>query len=240
MSENSKPDLILLHGAMGTLNQFDAIIPHLLSHYNVHTLNFSGHGGSEIPQDGFTLLQFETDVLNLLNTKKISNAHFFGYSMGGFIALSLAGKFPSRVISVFTLATKFNWTPETAAKEIKMLNPEVVQQKVPKFADILHQRHLPVDWKNLMLATSNFMVWLGNNPPDDNFYKSVTCPVRLGVGDKDAVAGVAETFSVLKTFNTASFLVIPDSQHPFETIPVERVAFEIKEFIERNENSFSK
>lgn len=227
-----KQNLILLHGALGAETQFSGLKELLSIQFNVFTLNFSGHGGSEISGE-FTLTQFENDVLEFLDSNNISAAHFFGYSMGGYVALSLAGKNPSRVLSVFTLATKFIWTPEMASKEIKMLNPEVIQQKVPKFAEQLQQRHAPADWKINMKATADFMMWLGNNPPDENYYKKVNCPVRISLGDRDTVAGVAETFSVLKLFPAASMVVIPDAQHPFETIPVNRIVYEIKEFIER-------
>ena len=47
-----------------------------------------------------------------------------GHSMGGYVALKLALKRPELVDRIITLGTKFNWTPEVAAKEVKMLNPD--------------------------------------------------------------------------------------------------------------------
>ena len=43
---------------------------------------------------------------------------------------------------VFTLATKFEWTPDIAQKEIKMLDAAKIAEKIPAFAQLLEKRHL--------------------------------------------------------------------------------------------------
>ena len=54
--------------------------------------------------------------------------------MGGYVALQLANKHPKYVQKIITLGTKFAWDKETAAKEVKMLNPEKIEEKIPAFA----------------------------------------------------------------------------------------------------------
>ena len=65
--------------------------------------------------------------------------------------------------SIVTFGTKFNWSKEAAAKEVKMLNPEVIEEKVPKFAQMLKDTHAPNDWKTLLHKTAAMMKGLGRD-----------------------------------------------------------------------------
>ena len=85
--------------------------------------------------------------------------------MGGYVALYLAFHQPQLVESVITLGTKLLWDETTAAKETAMMQPEVILQKVPGFANQLAQRHHPQDWKVVMTKTAEMLTAMGNNNP---------------------------------------------------------------------------
>lgn len=54
------------------------------------------------------------------------------------------------------LGTKYNWNEATAAREVKLLNPAVIQEKVPAYAAILKERHGSENWQEVLHATSLF------------------------------------------------------------------------------------
>ncbi|RLB84543.1 MAG: alpha/beta hydrolase, partial [Deltaproteobacteria bacterium] len=130
-------DLLLLHGALGSMSQFSALIPFLEDKYRIHTLDFEGHGSSPPKDRLFSGEHFGENVLDYLDTNELEHVNVFGYSMGGHVALYLARKWPERIHSIFTLATKFLWTPEIAAHEITFLDPDTIQEKAPRFAMVL-------------------------------------------------------------------------------------------------------
>ena len=133
--------LLLLHGALGSGDQFNELCTLLRHDYDIHALNFSGHGGNEFPEQDFSIGLFGIEVLHYMEEKKIESASFFGYSMGGYVAMYLAKKLSNKVDAVITLATKFHWDQEIAAKEIKMLDARTIEQKLPAFASQLEKRH---------------------------------------------------------------------------------------------------
>lgn len=49
----SKPDLMLLHGALGSRAQFSSLEPVLGETFRVHTLDFEGHGDSPLKERVF-------------------------------------------------------------------------------------------------------------------------------------------------------------------------------------------
>ena len=223
--------LLFLHGAIGSQAQFDLLSNHLKNDFDILQLNFSGHGGREMPHDPFSIPLFANDVLDHLNEKNISSADIFGYSMGGYVALYLAKHFPQRVNKIFTLATKFDWSISAAEKESKMLIPEKIEEKLPEFAKQLTHRHLPRDWKIVLRKTAEMMCVMGADPPmkDDDF-AAITHQVKLSLGDKDKMVSLSETKQVAEKIKRASMLLLPDTLHPIEQVSVEKLAHEIKQF----------
>lgn len=222
--------ILLLHGALGSAEQFDELETQLSSRFIVHTLNFSGHGGLPIPEEGFSIELFAKDVLNFLDEKKISSINIFGFSMGGYVALHLAVHHPSRIKKIFTLATKLDWSREAADREIKMLNPEKMQVKIPDFVKSLDERHSPSDWKKVVQQTAGMMQRLSEKPLAENDFKKIEIPVRLTVGDRDQMVSLNETQQTFKALKSASLLVLPETPHTFEKVNVERLGFELKMF----------
>ena len=114
--------LLLLHGAIGSKDQFPSLVQLLSSDYDVHTLNFSGHGGSAFASEPFSIPLFANDVLNYMQEHGIAKASIFGYSMGGYVGMYLAKHRPEKINKLITLATKYHWDEVIAAKEVQMLN----------------------------------------------------------------------------------------------------------------------
>lgn len=222
--------LLLLHGAIGAKDQLEELANQLKEKYIVHTLNFSGHGGESISNE-FSIEQFSKDVLNYLSKNKIDTINIFGYSMGGYVALYLAKFHQQKVNKVFTLATKFLWTPEIAQREIKMLDANKIEEKIPAFAKQLEKRHSPADWKWLLQKTAEMMIALGNNNPLSlNDYKTITQSVQIGIGDKDTMVSLEETIDVYRHLPNARFIVFPNTQHPIEKVDLNRLKNEIQLF----------
>ncbi|RAU84318.1 alpha/beta fold hydrolase [Pontibacter arcticus] len=223
--------LLLLHGALGAAPMLEPLKQALQANYQVHTLNFSGHGGLELSAS-FTMDVFAADIKRLLDEKKIDQVSIFGYSMGGYAALYFALQHPTRVKRIYTLATKFAWSPATAEKETKLLNPEKIEEKVPKFAATLAQRHAPQNWKDIMHRTARMMMQLGQQPPltPENL-ASITIPVQVSVGDQDTMVSVEETRWAFTHLPQANLQVLPATKHPLETIPKQRLAYEVTQFL---------
>ena len=209
--------LLLLHGAIGSKQQFQQLSRAISHEFNVYGINFSGHGGELIPEIPFSIDLFVNDVVAWMNQNKIQMIDIFGYSMGGYVALCLALKFPNRVGKIATLATKFNWNEEVALKESKMLDPEKIQEKIPAFATLLEERHAPVDWKKVMSKTADMMLQLGFSPLlTAGTLSQIKHSVRLMIGDKDNMVSVDETRWASDNLSNGSIQILSDVEHPIE------------------------
>ncbi len=219
--------LLFLHGAVGSSKQFDALIPLLDKQYEVYTLDFSGHGGKPLPAEPFSIELFAADVLKWLEENNLKSITIYGYSMGGYVALYLAKHYPEKIEKVVTLATKFDWNPEGAAKEATMLNPEKIAEKVPAFAKALEEKH-GENWKTVLTKTAEMIINLGNSPALPLAELSaIQQPVLISVGDKDNMVTLEETVAAYRQLKNGQLLVLPQTQHPFEKVNTEKIAAEL-------------
>jgi pimeloyl-ACP methyl ester carboxylesterase len=224
--------LLLLHGALGSSEQLLPLIPMLSNNFQVHALNFSGHGGLPIPQQGFNFQVFANDILQYMDTQGIQQASFFGYSMGGYAALYFAKQYPDRVGRIFTLGTKFDWSPDGAAKEVGMLNADKIAQQVPAFAAHLQQTHQPTDWKAVLAETANMMLALGEQPTlQSKDMGEIPHPTTISVGDRDHMAGLPGSIWAYQSLPNAYLWVLPGTPHPFDKVDIPALASAIKVFM---------
>lgn len=223
-------DLLLLHGALGSKDQFIDLEIALAGTYKVHTLNFSGHGKRPSHHHGFTIQNFAHEVLDWMNEHYLKTIDIFGYSMGGYVALWLARFYPERVGKIFTLGTKLKWNDEEAEKEIKLLNAEKIVEKVPAFAQSLAERHGEHEWKSVMSKTALMMKDLAHTHLSDQDFIKIEHPVLLGLGEKDNMVSVAETEYVQHLLKNSVFKIYAEVTHPIEKVPIELLQKELEQF----------
>lgn len=223
--------ILLLHGALGSAQSLKPLHDVLQNDFEVYSLSFQGHGGSELPQSDFSMAGFANEVMAFLDAKNIDSISVFGYSMGGYVGLYLARYFPEKIEKLFTLATKLNWTAEGSQKEASMLNPTVIKEKVPKFASGLEQMH-GENWESLMHKTAQMMLNLGNNPEvKETDFEQITTPVLVSVGDKDAMVTLEETINAYRKLPNSNLMVFPKTIHPIEKVDVAELAHQVKRFM---------
>jgi len=211
------PNLILLHGALGHSDIFEPFKEELSKYFTIYTPLFSGHGHIPLPENGINIEKYTQELTEFIEKENLNDVYIFGHSMGGYVALCYALENPSAINSIITLGTKFDWTEEQAVKESKMLNPEVIAEKVPKYAESLEKQH-GTTWKQLLPAIADMMVSLGKNPPLKSNLSTLNIPVQVMVGDKDNMVTLEESTEVYRNLPNAKLAVLPDTKHPMDKV----------------------
>jgi pimeloyl-ACP methyl ester carboxylesterase len=227
----SKADLLLLHGALGSKSQFSSLISLLEETFQIHTLDFEGHGSSPLRDRAFRDQHFAEDVLDYLKKNSLQSVSVFGYSMGGHVGLYLAKNHPERIHRIFTLATKYLWTPEIADREARYLDAERIVKKVPHFAKVLQERHAVSGWKNVLRKTKEMFFELGqrNSLPMEQL-RQIDHVVRIGVGDRDNMVSIEESVQVYRSLPRGELEIFPNTPHPLEEVPLSYLVDSMVEF----------
>ena len=223
--------VMLLHGALGSAAHFEPLLPLLPAEWDVHAFSFSGHGGRPFGT-GFSNAFFVEETIAEMDRLGWDRCDFLGYSMGGYVALSLALKYPERVGKVLTLGTKLHWNPEIAQKEAGMLVPEKIEAKVPAFAEALARRHAPTDWKELCRKTAAMMAELGEtNPLAPENLMPLSHPVRICLGDADNMVSREESQAVADVLANGEFVLLENTPHPLEKVDMGVLAAAARAFL---------
>ncbi len=224
--------IILLHGAIGARDQLEPLANQLTKkEFKVFSFSFSGHGKEPFDND-FGIMQFSRELENFIIENNLNQPQIFGYSMGGYVALFLASQKPHLIGSIITLGTKFNWTKEISENEIKQLDPKIISEKVPKFAEALKARH-GYDWELLLKRTAEMMISLGNhNLINTELLKKIENKVMIGLASNDSMVSIEETDFVFSHLKNAQRYTLSNAKHPIETVDSKVLADIIVRFLQ--------
>lgn len=87
--DTNNPALFMLHGLLGSMDNWRGQAQKLSTHYNVITPDLRNHGHSP-HLAGMRYKEMAEDVLSLANDLSISSFDLLGHSMGGKVAMNLA------------------------------------------------------------------------------------------------------------------------------------------------------
>jgi len=227
--------LILLHGALASHRQMLPLKALLEKDFDVRTFDFTGHGGSPIPESKIQMETFVDDILRYLEAHNITSAHVFGYSMGGYAALCASSLHPEKFSTVMTLGTKFDWSPGSAAAELQLLDTDLMVEKIPGFVEQLKKNHAPSDWREVVNKTGEMMRHLGEYPLlSKEVLMEHTRPTLVLVGELDNSAGVGATYEYASIHPMAEVFTLPNTPHPFDKVDPTLIAENIQVFVRKN------
>ena len=95
--------IVCLHGITAQHRAFNAAARYLESSHGLVGVDLRGRGDSDKPESGYSLEAHAADVVRVLDHLGLEDAVLAGHSMGGFVALKTALKFPDRVRALVLL-----------------------------------------------------------------------------------------------------------------------------------------
>ena len=88
--------LIILHGLLGSLDNWQTIAKHFSTHFTVYVIDQRNHGRS-LHTAEFSYKLLVDDLLEFMQQHNIARANIIGHSMGGKVAMRLALEHPDKV-----------------------------------------------------------------------------------------------------------------------------------------------
>ena len=97
--QNGKPPLLMLHGVTRRWSTFLPVIHALSLRWNVHALDFRGHGRSD-RADSYHVVDYTEDVVAFVQEHFSSDVVIYGHSLGAMVAAAAAAQLGDRVTAV--------------------------------------------------------------------------------------------------------------------------------------------
>jgi pimeloyl-ACP methyl ester carboxylesterase len=178
--------LVVIHGAYMTIGTMGEVVPELARTRQVIAVELQGHGRTADIDRPLSYEQIADDVVALLGHIGIEVADFFGYSMGGGVALQVAIRHPDVVRKLVVASASY--TSDGMHREllemIPTLTPEVFAGS-PIEEAYLRTAPNPEDFPTLVAKLKQLdmepFAWL----PED--IQGIAAPTLLIIGDSDAI-----------------------------------------------------
>ena len=216
---NNKPHLLLLPGLLGAINsQWQPFLKPLSESFRLTLVDLRGHGRSQNNAATLDINQMLDDLTGLLDHLNIERLHIAGYSLGGYLGLMLALNQPRRVATLLMHASKFYWTAASATKMQQQLNPDIMAEKVPTYADQLVKDHGGRQWRTLVRQAAELNHALVEGGIAERQLKNAQCPVLISVGDRDELVPLPEAYRLSRTLPNGELIVLPKTHHPLRTV----------------------
>lgn len=129
---NGKETLVLLHGFMENLSIWDNMEPHLSEKFSLLKIDLPGHGQSEILAEVQTMELMAEEVKKVLDDQNLKKVHLLGHSMGGYISLGFAEKYPEYLKSL-TLFFSSYLPDDAEKKEQRIKSYRIIKDAFPHY-----------------------------------------------------------------------------------------------------------
>jgi pimeloyl-ACP methyl ester carboxylesterase len=211
--EGEGPPLVLHHGSFASGSDWrDLGYAGALRQYNqLILIDARGHGESDRPHDpsAYDMASRVSDVTSVLDALQIQRAHFFGYSMGGYIGFGLAKHAADRFRSLILggahpYAESLQGFREALSGGMANFISMLKQAYGPFMTPAMLERHQKNDLRALLALCQDW-------PDISDVLPTMTMPCLLFVGEADPrLPGVRDT---LRSIPGAAFFSLPECGH---------------------------
>jgi esterase len=174
------PDVVLIHGLFGSLENLNVIAKPLSEHFCVTNVDLRNHGLSP-HSDEMDYLAMANDIVELMAKLKIQKAHLVGHSMGGKVAMQVALNHSDLVDKLVVLDIAPVSYPARHIQIIEALNAvKNADINDRKQADLVMQPYIEelgvrqFLLKSLYKNDAGKLVWRFNLSVLDNKYSTIT------------------------------------------------------------------
>lgn len=199
--------LMLVHGFPLDSSSWNELIPYLKDHFDLILPDLRGFGKSTTVEAPYTLSDMADDLAGLLDHLGVEKTALAGHSMGGYISLAFAKKYPQRVSGLGLIASQ-------AAADA----PEGKERRYKTAADVAE--------KGVGVVVEAMTPKLSADVRVQEFVRGVIerQSKQAVIGALKAMAEREDAMPILSSFNFPLVLIHGDAD---QLIPIER-AKEIK------------
>ncbi len=206
--------LVLLHGAFSAIgSSFEALLPGLAAGRQVIAFELQGHGRTADIDRPMSIEQFADDVAAALQQLGIPQADFFGYSMGGSVALHMALRHPQLVRKLVLASVSYTMAGlhPGLMEGLGEMRPEMMHGS-PWHEEYLRIAPNPDDFATLFAKKTAMDQNIKDIPAEA--IRAITAPTLLIIGDSDIVRPehAAELFRLLGGGVAGDMVGLPRSQ----------------------------
>lgn len=227
----SGPSLVLLHGFPLDRTIFDHQTQVLARHYRVIVPDLRGLGASPPTEGVYTMTTLADDVLETLDALGVTGPFVLGgLSMGGYVALELAARHPSRLRALMLMASRADADRPEAAANRRALAAKVIEARstepvidafLPRVLGESTKQHRPelvAHVRTIMQGASLLGVvgclnGMAERANHTDTLQGIKVPALVLCGEEDPIAPISDCRAMTQSLPQGRLEVIAESGH---------------------------
>lgn len=247
--EGNGPAVVLLHGFLEDHSIWNFFTKILSQNYQVLTIDLPGFGKSSVLGEIHTM-ELMADTVNLiLEKEKITKSIVVGHSMGGYVALSLAEKYPEKMEGIVLFHSHAAADDERGKNNrnrtieaVKSNHKDFISHFIPLLFAEKNQAHFSNEIAKLREAASNYsaeaviaaLAGMRERKDKTEFLKQFNQPVFFIVGKQDSRIEIDKIVAQISLPKNCEALILENVGHMGFIEEKEITLLALQHFFERN------
>jgi 3-oxoadipate enol-lactonase len=245
-NENSSETIIFSHGLLWSGKLFYKQVNYLKDRYRVVTYDHRGQGKSEVTDSGYDMDSLCEDTAVFIKELKLGKVHFAGLSMGGFVGMRLAARYPDLIKSLILIDTSAQDEPNKfkyalLVTLVKLFGVKSVAEKVmpimfgKTFLNDSKRKEERKEWLNYLKSNqktiSKAVKGVISRKDVVSELKNIQCPVLILVGEEDVATIPAKAEFIHANIPSSVLKYIARAGHSSTIEEPEQVNQFVEEFL---------
>lgn len=215
--------LLLLHGYPLDHSIWTPVVPLLQDSFELILPDLRGFGGSDAPDEDYSMDDLAADLAGLLDHLEIERAALAGHSMGGYVALAFARLYPRRVSGLALVASHPYADPPdrqearlVTARAVAEQGVELVANSMPEklTADPALQRDLrTLALRQPVAGVTGALRAMASRPDSMDLLRGFDFPVVVVHGVQDGIVPLQFARDVQAALPAARIAELPAAGH---------------------------
>jgi len=191
--EGKGDTIFCVHGLTANSRCWDRVVSGLTPEFRVLAMDLRGRGLSDKPSEGYSIEHHARDIFHLLEDEKLERVTLMGHSLGAYISMAFAGRYPERVRQLILMDAGGHLSQSRWDKVHVAIKPSVdrLGQVFPSFeayTAVLKQAPFLQPWTRFL----------------ESYFRYESEEVEGGVRSRTPVEGILEEISNIRGFDAAS------------------------------------
>lgn len=217
--------VILIHGFCETNEIWNGFDTQLAAHARVISIDLPGFGNSPLPPIPFTIDGVAEIVGNWLKEYKIESPILVGHSLGGYVTLAMAAKYPSQFKNLVLFHSSVYADPDEKKtnrdKVIDFVSSNGVEPFIQTFVPTLfYNKHHPeidrvraICLKTPARTLIEYTRAMRDRPSREDFFRSYPGQSLIIAGDKDEIIPLTISKKMASSGLKSGLFVLEDTGH---------------------------
>lgn len=228
----SGPPLVFLHGGLGSIADFEQLLPLLQDRFRLIGMDSRGQGRSTMGNAPLTYERMAQDVRAVLRHLNPGPATLIGHSDGGIIALRLAVAHAPEVSGIVTIGAHWQLAQNDPTRALlARVTPESWRHMFPDSHAQYNAHNPEPDFERITRDVVHLWLDAGADGYPGETVREITCPLLIIRGDEDRLVSRENTFELAERVPGAQLLNLPFAGHSVQDDQPAQLAWALQNFL---------